>query len=205
MERYLITQSLLSSWAYIFNAYEGYEEDAMESFLSTLRREPSEPTEAMIDGLEFEAEVYKAADGSPRKPHKKWESGIMAVATELTGAQFQVRVRRELQVGDMEFVCYGVLDALQAGVISDVKYKQKRFHSLDLAGDYFDSAQHPMYFYLVPEAYEFQYLVSDGTDLYKEVYRRSECRDIAEIITDFISSITSLGLLDEYKRHWLAL
>lgn len=105
----------------------------------------------------------------------------------------------------MTFLCYGILDALCAGVISDVKYKQKSFGSLDLAGNYLDSAQHPMYFYIVPEAYEFRYLVSDGTDLYKEVYRRGECRDIAEIITDFISSITSLGLLDEYKRHWLAL
>lgn len=204
MERYLITQSLLSSWAYIFDSFEGYEDDAMEIFLSTLRREPSEPTEAMLDGIEFEGEVYKTASGFQRQAHAKWESGIQAVAAELKGAQFQVTARRELQIGDMIFVCYGILDALCAGVISDVKYKQKSFGSLDLAGNYLDSAQHPMYFYLVPEAYEFRYLVSDGTDLYKEVYRRGECRDIAEIITDFISSITSLGLLDEYKRHWLA-
>lgn len=66
MERYLITQSLLSSWAYIFNAYEGYEEDAMESFLSTLRREPSEPTEAMLDGIDFENAVYRLASGDGR-------------------------------------------------------------------------------------------------------------------------------------------
>ena len=33
MARYLITQSLLSSWNYTFNCFEGYEEEAQAEFL----------------------------------------------------------------------------------------------------------------------------------------------------------------------------
>lgn len=204
MERYLITQSLLSSWAYIFNCWEGCEEDAIADFIRTLNREESEPTEAMLDGIAFEDEVYKEAAGVKRSVHKKWEPGIQKVAALVRGAQNQVRISRELTTDGMTFLCYGVLDCLQAGVISDVKYKVKSFGSLDLAGTYLDSAQHPMYFYLVPEAYQFRYLVSDGQDLYIEEYRPSECRNIRDIISEFIRSITEMGLLQLYKEKWLA-
>lgn len=205
MERYLITQSLLSSWAYIFNCRDGQEEDAIAEFMRSLNREKTEPTEAILDGIAFEKEVYKEASGINRSPHKKWEQGIQKVASYVRGAQYQVRVSRDLTIGNMTFLCYGILDCLQAGIISDVKYKIKGFGSLELAGYYLDSPQHPMYFYLVPEAYEFQYLVSDGQDVYKEVYRPAECRDIRSIISEFIQSITEMGLLPLYKEKWLAL
>lgn len=205
MERYLITQSLLASWAYIFDCHDGNAETAVSDFMRTLNREKSEPTEAMLDGIAFEDEVYKEASGVKRSPHKKWEQGIQQVASYVRGAQYQVKVSRNLTIGDMTFLCYGILDCLQAGIISDVKYKVKSFGSLDLAGSYLDSPQHPMYFYLVPEAYEFRYLVSDGQDVYIEVYHPAECRDIRDIISEFIQSITGMGLLPLYKEKWMAL
>ena len=204
MARFLMTQTLLSSWAYMFNCYDGCEDDAKADFLRTLNREKVEPTKAMQDGIAFEREVYRQATGYPRTPHKDWESGIKAVATHVSGAQFQVKAQRELTVCGMDFLCYGILDGLRAGQIFDVKYKEKSFGSLDLAGSYLDSAQHPMYFYLVPEAYEFQYLVSDGTDLYIETYHPNECRSIEEIVTDFVKSITDMGLLPVYLEKWAA-
>lgn len=204
MERYLITQTLLSSWAYVFNCWEGTEEDAMSDFLRTLKREPSEPTDAMLEGIEFENEVYAAASGKKREPHAKWESGIQLVATFLRGAQTQVKAQRDIRVHGMDFLVYGILDGLRAGVIFDVKKKSKGFGSLELAGGYLESAQHPAYFYIVPEAYEFQYLVSDGQDLYVEKYRPEECRPISEIIEEFIISIEAMGLLPLYKEKWAA-
>lgn len=203
MERYLITQTLLSSWAYSFNAAEGYEEEAKEDFLRTLRREKREPNENMKNGIEFEDEVYMAAF-FPRPPHKKWEEGITKVASIIEGAPVQVKVARELQVGDMTFLVYGILDALKAGTIYDVKFLNSSIGSNELAGKYLESPQHPAYFYLVPEAFEFQYLVSDGKDLYIEKYSREESRHISEFIAEFINSITQLGLLDIYKEHWKA-
>lgn len=202
--RYLITQSLLSAWNYVHSCYEGCEEDAMASFLSTLRREPSEVTEAMQNGIEFEDEVYAQASGQLRPPHPKWERGICEVAALLTGAQFQVRVQREIVIDGMTFLVYGVLDALQAGTIYDVKFKNKSFGSVDLAGEFFDSPQHPFYFYLVPEALKFRYLVSDGQDLYIDEYRPDETKDAGELIREFVAFLKAADLMDTYKQFWAA-
>lgn len=202
--RYLITQSLLGAWNYVHSCYEGCEEDAMASFLSALRREPSEITEAMQNGIDFENEVYAQASGQLRPPHPKWEHGIMQVASLLTGAQFQVRVQRELEIDNMTFLVYGVLDALQAGTIYDVKFKNKSFGSIDLAGEYFDSPQHPFYFYLVPEALRFRYLVSDGQDLYIEEYRPEDTADAEDLIREFVAFLKATDLLDTYKQFWAA-
>lgn len=202
-ERYLITQSLISAWAYQFDCFEGSEEDAKASFLRTLRREPSETTEAMQNGIDFETEVYRAAVGAAPTRYE-WRYGVNAVASRLRGAQIQVKASREITVDGMTFVVYGILDALGAGVISDVKFKNKRFGSIELAGSYRESPQHPLYFYIVPEAYRFDYLVSDGEDLYVETYRPNECRSAEEIIRQFIRSIKGDGLLDVYLEHWKA-
>lgn len=230
MARYLITQSLLSAWNYVHCCYEGCEEDAMASFLQTLRREEEELTpeqqERIQNGIAFEKLVTDIAtgrffaqfetDGTVNTSsygdsevmgydkYPKWYRGASQIAALVRGAQFQVRVQREIEVGGMTFLVYGILDALQAAVISDVKFKNKSFGSLDLAGEYFDSPQHPLYFYMVPEAREFRYLVSDGTDLYIEVYTPEETVSAEHLIREFLDFLKAADLLEEYKTHWLA-
>ena len=211
-EVYLITQSLLSAYAYQFKCREEQLEDARESFLSTLRREKTEPTDAMQNCLNFEKSVYALAGGNIRflevSPDCiKWESGIRQVADVISGAAVQVKLKREIEVGGMRFLVYGILDAIKAGVIFDVKFKNNSFNNdkVHVYGDYVDSPQHPAYFYLCPEAYEFQYLVSDGECLYIETYRPDESPLIDEIIGDFIRGITASGDLELYKEKWLAL
>ena len=105
----------------------------------------------------------------------------------------------------MTFLVYGILDALQAGVIYDVKFRNKSLGSEDIYGKYLNSPQHPAYFYIVPEATEFRYLVSDGEELYQEVYARENTRFIGDIIAEFISSLESMDLLERYKQNWVAL
>ncbi len=136
MARYLITQSLLSAWSYAHTCYESCADDAYNEFLNALNRIPKETNEDMQNGIDFENEVYKEAAGMPRTPHPDWENGIKAVATRIKGAQTQVRVQRELTVGDKTLLVYGVLDALSAGVIYDVKFSNKSFNSAELAGKY---------------------------------------------------------------------
>lgn len=200
--RYKITKTLLESWAYTFNCTEGYEEEAYADFLSTLNREPSEPNEAMQNGLDFEDDVYRAArcDANIRNP--KWESGIEQVARIIRGAQIQVPAGRELELDGVTYWVYGILDALKAGVIYDVKFLTKSMGGVDLYGKYLHCSQHPAYFYIVPEAREFQYLVSDGDSLYVETYRREDTPHISEIIRPFMESITEQGLLDIYREKW---
>ena len=58
--RFLITQSLLSSYGWIFKTDNGYED-----FLKTLHRKKSRQTQAMLDGLQFENLVTAYCEGNP--------------------------------------------------------------------------------------------------------------------------------------------
>lgn len=204
MPRYLITQSLISSWAYMFDCMEGNEEAAEQDFLRTLRREPGETTDAMRNGIEFENAVYAEAAGAQWDTGGRWENGVKTVAKRIRGAQVQVRLSRPLVIDDIEYLVYGILDALRAGTIFDVKFCSKSLSSFDAYGKYLNSPQHPFYFHLVPEALDFKYLLSDGEDLYVETYQREQTRSAEEIIREFIRSITDMGLLPLYQEKWVA-
>lgn len=204
MARLLITQSLLSAWSYAHTCYESCAENAYTDFLNTLNRIPGERTSERRNGSEFENEVYKEALGINRTPHGDWEKGIKAVATVIKGAPTQVRVQAELSAGKNTILVYGILDALKAGTIYDVKFCNKSFSSEDLAGKYLDSVQHPAYLYMVPEAKDFTYLVSDGEDLYTETYTRKNSRPFPEIVEEFLQSIDAMGLMPVYLEKWQA-
>ncbi len=212
MARYLITQSLLSAWAYTFDCYDGGKEEAREDFLRALRREPKEATQKMQNGIDFENLVYDLANGTYGTSGQdkadgatpKWYSGAKQVADIIRGAPVQVKASRNLRVAGMDFLVYGILDALKAGTIYDVKFINSPMRTNDIYGKYLNSAQHPAYFYIVPEANDFKYLVSDGEDVYIEQYTRAETRFIGDIIEDFIGSIQSCGLIGLYKKYWVA-
>lgn len=229
MERYLMTHSLLSSWLYAIQE-SPYEDatstrDSFAEFLQVLRREPTQTTEAMQNGIDFEDLVtdiingtYKPEEtfvydinGNPEiEPNSgelmvtyryhKWFSSAQKVAAIVSGGQLQVRTKKDITVNGMNFLLYGRLDALKAGTIYDIKYSGSYER-----GKFFDSTQHPMYFELVPEANDFIYLISNGKEVYQEHYRRDEVADITVIVGDFVLWLTENGLLETYKQHWKAL
>lgn len=196
---HLITHSLLSAWQYLFDCYEGQEENAMESFLRTLNRVPTETTEAMQNGIDFENEVYAVLAGNPRQPREGWQDCVNGIARHIMGAQTQIRTSRVLDIGEDEVLLYGILDALRGGVIYDIKFSGKYE-----VGKYIDSTQHPAYFELVPEATEFQYLIFDGEDVFIETYRRADTRPIQGIIKEFYQSIEHMGYMPIYRDKWIA-
>jgi len=208
--QYLITQSLLSSWLrlwtdfekYIFDNSEktaaDYQADAYEDFLRVLRREPTETTEAMQKGIDFENLVTDICNGIDCSAHK-WYAAAAEVAEEVKGGQFQLAASAPLRVAGMDFLLYGRLDVLKAGRVIDIKYTS-RYE----VGKFFDSPQHPMYIEIVPEAYEFLYLISNGTRVWREEYRREECRPIADFISEFVAYLDTTGLLPLYKEKWAA-
>lgn len=204
MSRYEITKSLIESWNYCYSCYESVSGEAYQAFLSTLRREPRETSPEAQNGIDFENDVYALVNGFPKSQDTPgwWERGERLVADELIGAELQVKVRRELSCHGMDFLVVGVLDALRAGVIKDVKFSNKGFSSADLQGKYLDCSQHPAYFYLVPEAYRFDYIVSDGEDIYTETYYRETTRPFPEIVEEFMRSLEDMGLMDTYKQYW---
>ena len=202
MAAYLMTHSLLSSWLYAIkdNPYEDAttERDPMEEFMQVLRREATETTDAMQKGIDFEDLVTDIVNGHG-DPENKWFDAAQKVADIVRGGQLQYKARRHITVSGMDFVLYGRLDCLKAGTIIDIK-----FSSGYERGKYFDSTQHPTYMEIVPEATQFTYVVSNGTEVWTEPYRRDEVSDIKPVISDFLSWLEAVGLMALYKEKWVA-
>jgi hypothetical protein len=192
--KFLVTQSLLSDFAWIFKKEDGYAD-----FLKTLRKEPKPQSKAMFAGIAFEELVTAYANGAPLDEKHKHATGIREVGDECRGGQFQVRLSREIEVGGVQFLAYGVLDCLKAGTIYDIK-----FSTTYEVGKYRDSPQHPMYFHICPEAHEFVYLISDGEGACRERYTPDITEPIEYHIGCLMKFLDRHELVDEYAKHWLA-
>lgn len=197
-----MTHSLLSSWLYTMkeNPYENMttERDPFAEFMQVLRREPTETTEAMQKGIDFENLVTAITKGNGNTKDR-WYNAADKVAKVVNGGLLQYRTKKEIQVRGITILLYGRLDALKAGVIYDIKFSGK----YDV-GKYVNSTQHPVYLELVPEAKEFTYLVSNGSSVWTETYRRDETPSIFPIISDFFEWLEVNGLMELYKEKWLA-
>lgn len=220
--RLKITKTLIESWAYTFNCFEGYEEDAYNDFLKTLHREPIETTEAIQAGWDFENLCYRMANGEKvveevllpgvnpvsgeayeSKTYPKNYAGAKKICDIITGGQFQVPVSTNLQVAGQDFWLYGICDVVKAGVIYDIKFRTKSLGSDDVYGKYLDCSQHPLYLKALPEASRFDYLVSDGSDLYVESYTRETTKPIETHIMNFWNwLLTQPELMKVYQERW---
>ena len=210
--RLLMTQSLLNSWMRRFNpSTESYDPNA--EFLRVLRKEQTETTPAMQDGIDFEELVVNIAKGVPtysddgkflHYQNPKWEDWYdcaVDIANIVRGGSFQHKAYKDMTVSGVPLLLYGKLDVLKAGVIYDIKFSQSYER-----GKYRESPQHPMYFTLMPRAYEFTYLISDGADVFTETYRAydDDHEPIGNTIYDFLNDIQRDGMMDIYREKWLA-
>ena len=200
--RYLMTHSLLSSWLYAMkenpNADATTERDQMEEFMLVLRREPTPTSEAMQNGTDFEELVTQIVYGmSPEGD--SWGEAAAAIANRVRGGVLQYKAYRNVQVGGLTMLLNGRLDCLRAGEIFDIKFS-KSYEP----GKYFDSTQHPMYFELIPEARSFTYLVSNGSLVWSETYRRDETQSIIPTIENFLAWLGDTGLMPLYLEKWEA-
>lgn len=193
--RYLLTHSLLSSWLYAMKDVQG-DRDPYQEFLQVLRREPTPTTEAMQKGIDFEDLVTDivAGHGDPQSP---WFGAASKVAGKVRGGILQCRASRPMEVDGVPILLYGRLDCLKGGVISDIKFSTGYDR-----GKYLGSTQHPTYFEIVPEAQTFQYLVSNGTEVWTETYRRDETPSIVPTIGQFFQFLRGAGLMETYEERW---
>lgn len=168
-----------------------------EEFLKTLRREPIQQTKAMLNGIRFENCLNAVLNGAEIDTTHEWYKPITELASELQGAQQQVRLSRDISVGDINFVLYGVLDYLRAGVIYDAKFSKTY-----KVGKYLTSPQTSMYFALVPEASKFSYKICDGEWVYTETYTPDQVEPIERTIKNFIDYLKRTSLLDVYLSNW---
>lgn len=202
MERYLMTHSLLYSWLYTMkeSPYEDAtsERDPMSEFLSALNQEKTPPTVAMLNGIAFEDLVTDITRGAG-DAENKWYAAACKVAEIVDGGALQYKASKTIEIGGMKLLLYGRLDCLKSGEIYDIKFS-KGYER----GKYHDSTQHPTYLELIPEAKGFTYIISNGTDVWTERYRRDETADIRPVISDFLDWLNAMGLMDVYKERWLA-
>lgn len=218
---YMITHSLLSAWLRSIseNPYDDatQEDSSKEEFLRVLRREPTPTTEAKQNGIDFENLVTDIVNGQYRPQvmetrqepnsgeiiesvkHHPWYAAADKVANIVRGGQLQYAAKQYVQAYGTEIMLYGKLDALKAGHIYDIKFSKSYER-----GKYYDSTQHPMYLQLVPEALDFTYLVSNGTDVWTECYRREEPVSIMYTVNNFLSWLYTMGLMQLYQEKWLA-
>lgn len=194
--RLRITQSLLSSFDWVFRKDDGYD-----SFLKALNREKEPPTEAMLDGIKFENVLNNVLKGETMPDDHEWHGVITEMAEELRGAQQQVVLFSETEVDGQPFLLHGVLDYLREGHIWDCKFS-KMYGSNGKVNKYLTSPQTPMYFALVPEARDFTYIISDGKYVYREKYPRDTILPIEPEIRQFMRFCKEHGLWKIYEEKW---
>ena len=189
-----VTQSLLSAYEWVFRKDDGYED-----FLKTLRREKTPPTEAMLDGIRFENCLNAVLNGEQVPEDHEWYFPIKEMARELCGASQQVTLFREIEVDGQPILLHGVLDYLREGHIWDCKFSKRyelnKYH-------WSKTPQTAMYLALVPEAVDFEYIISDGKFVYMEYYPRDIVPPIEPRIKNFMDFCKRQGLWETYQEKW---
>ena len=189
-----ITQSLLSSYEWVFRKDDGYED-----FLKTLRREKTPPTEAMLDGIRFENVLNAVLGGEEIPADHEWYPVIKEMSDELHDSQQQVTLFRDIEVDGQPILLHGVLDYLREGHIWDCKFSKRyelnKYH-------WNKTPQTAMYLALVPEAFDFEYIISDGKYVYREKYPRDIVPPIEPRIKNFMDFCKRQGLWETYQEKW---
>lgn len=108
---------------------------------------------------------------------------IKEIGEIVKGGLWQQSIKKEIKVGNQEFLLYGRTDVIKRDTIYDIK-----FTSNYELGKFSDSSQHLIYLYCscLPK---FSYLISDGKDWWREDYNNHERveDELKSKITDFIS------------------
>lgn len=194
MQRIRLTKTLLDAWLYSFKTADGWKD-----FLKTLNREKIPPTKAMLDGIAFENCVNGVLDGNPIDRGHEWYKPVTQMAKYLKGSQQQVTLFREITVDGQDYLMHGVLDYLRAGVIFDCKYS-KTYHLNKYLDAY--TSQTQVYLYLVPEARQMEYIISDGNYVYRERYPREIVAPLEPTIRNFINFCKQHELYDTLCEKW---
>jgi hypothetical protein len=190
--KFLMTQSLLSAWEWGLKGDKWFDD-----FLNTLNRRPIKQNKAMLEGIRFENILNAVLSGAEIESTHEWYKPIMELYPVLCGSQQQAAIAKDVCINGIDFVLYGKLDFLKAGIIYDTKYS-KTYR----VGKYIESPQHPMYFALVPEAREFQYKICDGKYVYTEKYTPEETQSIETTIIGFMKFLDNHQLVDVYCENW---
>jgi len=185
MTKYLITASLLNSYQYYIQDEWKSPADSRADFLKTLSRERFEPNEAMQKGINFENHINQLTNNLPSTFNDKGQeyiSCVIAIANIVNSGLWQQSVKKELKIGNQEFLLYGRTDVIKRDTIYDIK-----FTSNYEIGKFINSSQHLIYLYCLGLP-KFQYLISDGKEYWIEDYHNHKGieDELKGMISDFM-------------------
>lgn len=189
-----VTKSLLDSWLYSYRKEDGYED-----FLRTLNREKTPPTQAMLDGTAYENMLNNVLNGEPIYMENEYYDVLIEMAYELQGSQQQVVLFKDVDISGQPTLLHGVLDYLIAGHIYDCKFS-KTYHLNKYLWEY--TAQTGMYLALVPEAFDFTYIITDGKYVYRERYPRDIVPPVEYTINQFYKYLRCHDLWNVFVEKW---
>lgn len=188
----IVTPSLWDAYYYYRNLDDKTEED----LLKFLRKEPSEPTEEMRKGIEFEKRIrYQCLYSYPASG----DDVVDSIADIVRGGIWQKKVEKPFK----DWWLKGVMDVCFLDKIFDIK----KVKSYEL-GKYKHSIQHLVYMYCTGIE-EFEYLIGTGSGTGSEFYREHyNWNAIAERVlesclielTSFLSDVPMFW--DAYTKHW---
>ena len=185
MTKYLITTTLINSYQYYINDNFKSPADSRADFLKTLSKEKFEPNEAMQKGIDFENDIKKLCDNIllDKKENINYEVICNDIATIVKDGLWQKACKKELKIGNQEFLLYGKMDVIKRDTVYDIKYTS----NYEL-GKFLGSAQHLIYLYCTGLP-KFKYLVSNGKDFWIEDYFNNVNieNEIKSKINDFLS------------------
>jgi hypothetical protein len=197
MTKYLITTTLINSFQYYINDKFKSPADSRADFLKTLSKEKFEPNEAMQKGIDFENDInlacqgkYQFYDFGCKDEEEKglnavlsYEHIVSSLANIVKDGLWQETCKKELKIGNQEFLLYGRMDVIKRDTIYDIKYTS----NYEL-GKFLGSAQHLIYLYCTGLP-KFKYLISNGKDFWIEDYFNNINieNEIKSKINDFLS------------------
>lgn len=169
MTKYLITPTLINSYQYYIEDEFKSPADSRADFLKTLSKEKFEPNQAMQKGIDFENDIKAKCDNIllDKKENIDYEVICNDIATIVKDGLWQQTCKKELKIGNQEFLLYGKMDVIKRDTIYDIKYTS----NYEL-GKFLGSAQHLIYLYCT-ELPKFKYLISNGKDFWIEDYFNS--------------------------------
>jgi len=215
VSKYLMTTSLLNSFAYYIQDEWKSPAESRADFLKTLSREKFEANLNMQKGIDFEDNIkfycetgffkgmgvtiddseldlrheheihiiYEKEIVKHNKPEFAIDYVVKDIGDIVKSGLWQQSVKKEIKVGNQEFLLYGRTDVIKRNTIYDIK-----FTSNYELGKFLDSSQHLIYLYCTGLP-NFSYLISDGEDWWREDYHNHEqVKDqIKSKIADFMS------------------
>lgn len=196
MSDFYITPTLLNAWLYYIHSREESEDVAKKSFLNCLEKIKQEPTSQMKRGIEFENSI-RAFDENNEQCE---DITAREICNIIKGGLWQEKIYKTINVDGIEILLYGIADIIKQNKIYDIKRVSK--YQLP---KYYRSSQHKIYLYCTDLPF-FDYLISDGKDVYIESYSCSNINilehELKTLIRSFLNWLKLNNYYDIYTKNW---